>query len=110
MGSISGAFALAAFIAGLFCTRLKTALIAGAVPALLYAALVVVGLWDMLGDADLPYLPGHHDGLHPGDFAAGGDRLLPQARDRRARPPPQGYRSRLSAFACPRPRLWLPKI
>lgn len=35
MGSISGTFALAAFIAGLFCTRLKTALIAGAVPAFL---------------------------------------------------------------------------
>ena len=55
MGSISGIFALAAFIAGLFCTRLKTALIAGAAPALLYAALVVVGLWDILGDVDIPY-------------------------------------------------------
>ena len=58
MGSISGAFALAAFIAGLFCTRLKTAASAGAVPALLYAALVVIGLWDKLADADLSYLTG----------------------------------------------------
>ena len=58
MGSISGAFALAAFIAGLFCTRLKTALIAGAVLALLYAALVVIGLWDKLADADLSYFAG----------------------------------------------------
>ena len=58
MGSISGTFALAAFIAGLFCTRLKTALIAGAVPALLYAALVVVGLWGILGDVDVPYFLG----------------------------------------------------
>jgi hypothetical protein len=57
MGSISGIFALAAFIAGLFCTRLKTALIAGAAPAL-YAALVVVGLWDILGDVDIPYFLG----------------------------------------------------
>ena len=58
MGSISGAFALAAFIAGLFCTRLKTAAIAGAVPALLYAAVVVIGLRDKLADADLSYLAG----------------------------------------------------
>ncbi len=58
MGSISGAFALAAFLAGLFCARLKTAAIAGAVPAVLYAALVVVGLWDTLADADLSYLAG----------------------------------------------------
>ena len=58
MGSISGIFALAAFIAVLFCTRLKTALIAGAAPALLYAALVVVGLWDILGDVDIPYFLG----------------------------------------------------
>jgi hypothetical protein len=58
MGSISGAFALAAFIGGLFCRRLRTALIVGGVPALLYALLVVIGLWDMLGDADLPHLLG----------------------------------------------------
>jgi hypothetical protein len=58
MGSISGAFALAAFIGGLFCQRLRTALIAGAVPALLYALLVLVGLWDLLADANLPYLLG----------------------------------------------------
>jgi hypothetical protein len=58
MGSISGTFALVAFIAGLFCTRLKTAAIAGAAPALLYAALVVIGLWDKLADADLSYLAG----------------------------------------------------
>jgi hypothetical protein len=35
MGSISGAFALIAFIGGLFCRRLKTALIVSAVPAVL---------------------------------------------------------------------------
>ena len=58
MGSISGTFALTAFIAGLFCTRLKTALIVGSVPALLYAALVVVGLWGILGDVDVPYFLG----------------------------------------------------
>jgi hypothetical protein len=105
MGSISGTFALAAFIAGLFCTRLKTALIAGAVPALLYAALVVVGLWGILGDVDVPYFLGIMDGLHPGDSAAGGDRLLPQAGDRSARPSPQRFGAGLSAFACPCGRL-----
>jgi len=46
MGSISGGFALVAFIGGLFCARLKTAAIVGAVPALLHGLLVVVGLWD----------------------------------------------------------------
>jgi hypothetical protein len=35
MGSISAAFALIAFNGGLFCRRLKTALIVGAVPAVL---------------------------------------------------------------------------
>jgi len=35
MGSISGSFALIAFIGGLFFRRLKTALIVGAVPAVL---------------------------------------------------------------------------
>lgn len=58
MGSISAAFSLVSFVAGLFCTRLKTALIAGAIPALLYAALVVTGLWDILGDVDVPYFLG----------------------------------------------------
>ena len=58
MGSISSAFALVAFIGGLFCRRLKTALIVGAVPALVYAVLVVIGLWDVLPGADLPYLLG----------------------------------------------------
>jgi hypothetical protein len=58
MGSISGAFALAAFIAGLFCARLKTAAIAGAVPAFLYGALVVIGLRDKLADANLSSLAG----------------------------------------------------
>ena len=58
MGSISAAFSLVSFIAGLFCARLKTALIAGAIPALLYAALVVFGLWDILGDVDVPYFLG----------------------------------------------------
>jgi hypothetical protein len=53
MGSISGAFTLAAFIVGLFCTRFKMAALAGALPAFLYAALVVIGLWDTLADADL---------------------------------------------------------
>ena len=58
MGSISGGFALVAFIGGLFCARLKTAAIVGAVPALLHGPLVVVGLWDMLADANLPYVLG----------------------------------------------------
>jgi hypothetical protein len=58
MGSISGAFALAAFVAGLFCRRLRTALIIGGVLALLYALLVIIGLWDLLADANLPYLFG----------------------------------------------------
>jgi hypothetical protein len=58
MGSISGAFTLATFIAGLFCRRLKTAALAGVAPAILYAALVVIGLWDTLADADLFYLAG----------------------------------------------------
>jgi hypothetical protein len=42
-----------AFIAGLFCKRLKTAAVAGVLPAFLYAALVVIGLWDTLANADL---------------------------------------------------------
>jgi hypothetical protein len=58
MGSIGAAFSLVSFVAGLFCTKLKTALIAGAVPALLYAGLVVIGLWDILGDVDVPYFAG----------------------------------------------------
>ncbi len=55
---ISIAFSLASFIGGLFCTKLTTASIAGAVPALLYALLLVVGLWDILGDVDVPYFLG----------------------------------------------------
>ncbi len=51
-------FLLASSLAGLLCRRLKTALIAGAIPALLYGLLVVVGLWHVLGDADLPYVLG----------------------------------------------------
>ena len=58
MGSIGGAFALASFVGGLFCTRLTTASIAGAVPALLYALLVVIGLWDILSDVKMPYFLG----------------------------------------------------
>jgi hypothetical protein len=58
MGSISGAFALIAFIGGLFCRRLKTALIVGAVPALLYVALVIIGLWNVLPDTDVAYVLG----------------------------------------------------
>jgi hypothetical protein len=58
MGSISAAFSFVSFVAGLFCVRLKTALIAGAIPALLYAALVVVGLWDILDGVDVPYFLG----------------------------------------------------
>jgi biotin transporter BioY len=51
-------FLLASALAGLLCRRLKTALIAGATPALLYGLLVTVGLWHVLGDADLTYLLG----------------------------------------------------
>lgn len=55
---IAGWFMLASALAGLVCRRLKIALIAGGVPALLYAALVVIGLWHLLADANLPYLLG----------------------------------------------------
>ena len=58
MGAIRIAFSLASLVGGLFCTRLKTAAIAGAVPALLYATLVLIGLWEILGDADMPSLLG----------------------------------------------------
>ena len=56
--SISGAFALAAFVSGLFCRRLGTALIVGSAIALLYALLVVIGLWHILPGANLAYLLG----------------------------------------------------
>jgi hypothetical protein len=58
MGSISSAFALAAFAGGLFCRRLSAALVVGGIIALLYATLVVIGLWPALADANLPYLLG----------------------------------------------------
>lgn len=58
MGSISGGFALVTFIAGLFCRRVRTAVIVGTAFALLYALLVLIGLWDLLADANLPYLLG----------------------------------------------------
>jgi hypothetical protein len=51
-------FLSASALAGLLCRRLKTALIAGAIPALLYGLLVTIGLWHVLGDADLTYLLG----------------------------------------------------
>ena len=51
-------FLLASALAGLVCRRLKLALIAGAVPALVYGLLVLLGLWHLLGDANLPYLLG----------------------------------------------------
>jgi hypothetical protein len=49
---------LIAFIGGLFCRRLKTALIVGAVPAVLYVALVIIGLWNILPNTDLAYVLG----------------------------------------------------
>jgi hypothetical protein len=55
---ISGAFALASFVGGLLCRRPLTAVIIGATVAVLYAALVLIGLWNLLADADLPYLLG----------------------------------------------------
>jgi hypothetical protein len=58
MGSISGAFALASFIGGLFCRRPRAAVIVGGAVALLYALLVLIGLWDLLADANLAYLLG----------------------------------------------------
>jgi hypothetical protein len=70
MSSISGAFALASFIGGLFCRRLRTALISGGVLALLYALLVFIGLWDLLADANLPYLLGALTGACLVIFAA----------------------------------------
>lgn len=58
MDSIAGAFFLAAFAGALFCRRIRTAAIAGAVTALLYALLVLIGLWNLLAEANLPYLLG----------------------------------------------------
>jgi len=58
MISIGGVFALAAFAGGLFCRRLSAALIVGDILALLYAILVVIGLWPLLADANLPYVLG----------------------------------------------------
>jgi hypothetical protein len=58
MGSISGGFALASFIGGLCCGRLRTAAIVGGSVALQYAFLVLIGLWHLLADANLPYLLG----------------------------------------------------
>jgi hypothetical protein len=55
---IAVCFLLASALAGLVCRRLKTALIAGAVPALGYGLLVLLGLWHLLDDANLPYLLG----------------------------------------------------
>ncbi len=58
MGSISAALSILSFILGLLCTRLKTAIVAGAVPALAYVALVLIGLRNVLAGADLAYLAG----------------------------------------------------
>jgi hypothetical protein len=58
MGSITGALLVTSFIGGLFCQRVRTALIVGGAVALIYAALVVIGLWRLLADANLPYLLG----------------------------------------------------
>jgi hypothetical protein len=55
---IAASFLLASALAGLLCRRLKTALIAGAVPALVYGLLVMLGLWHLLDDANLPYFLG----------------------------------------------------
>jgi hypothetical protein len=97
MDSISGGFALAAFIGGLFCARLKTAAIVGAVPALLYALLVVVGLWDMLADANLPYVLGGAHRILFGDLFARDPCLLHATRHWRAVPSPAW----MSAFCLP---------
>jgi hypothetical protein len=70
MGSIGGAFALASFIGGLFCPRLRTAAIAGGSFALLYALLVIIGLWHLLAGANLPYLLGALTGASLVIFAA----------------------------------------
>ena len=70
MGSIGGAFALASFIGGLFCRRLGTALIVGAAFALPYAVLILIGLWDLLAGANLPYLLGALTGAGLVIFAA----------------------------------------
>lgn len=55
---IAASFLLASALAGVVCGRLRTALVAGAVPALLYGLLVMLGLWHLLDDANLPYLLG----------------------------------------------------
>ena len=70
MGSIGGAFALASFIGGLFCRRVGPAVIVGGAVALLYALLVLIGLWDLLADANLAYLLGALTGACLVIFAA----------------------------------------
>jgi hypothetical protein len=70
MGSIGGAFALASFIGGLFCRRIRAAVIVGSAVALLYALLVLIGLWDLLADANLAYLLGALTGACLVIFAA----------------------------------------
>ena len=57
MDSMTGAL-LASFLGGLLCRRLTTAILVGWAVASLYAALVVIGLWHLLTDANLPYLLG----------------------------------------------------
>jgi hypothetical protein len=55
---MTGALLVTSFIGGLMCRRLTTAAIVGGAVALIYAMLIVIGLWRLLADANLPYLLG----------------------------------------------------
>jgi len=70
MDSIAGVFFLAAFVGGLFCRRVRAAVIVGATVALLYALLVLIGLWNLLAEANLPYLLGALTGASAVIFVA----------------------------------------
>ena len=56
--SINGLFGLAAIIGGLFCKRLKTAVIVGLGVALAYAALILIVLGSDLSNVDMANLLG----------------------------------------------------
>jgi hypothetical protein len=92
MGSISGTFVLASFVGGLFCRHLLSACLVGLVFALSYVTLVVIGLWDTLGDANLPYLAGSLTGaglvifipaILASDLRRGAGRLLRRGKTRK---------------------------
>lgn len=56
--TLNGLFGLAAIVGGLFCKRLKTALIVGLCVALAYAALVLLALGGDFSNIDVAYFLG----------------------------------------------------